>query len=163
MRGAAARGRRAALIFAVCWAIPGAGFCALAFQDGFVAGQPFGTDPAWTAGPAGAVLVGAGSVYAIFWLSLPVVLLIVGTGQLVATTPTGWRWPAIWATAAAAGIALDPFCLWANATTYTGDSFQWTWLTAAVGYLAIGAAMAAILIAAPRSRPAASPATDSVR
>jgi uncharacterized membrane protein YccF (DUF307 family) len=82
-------GRRTALVFAACWAITGAAFCALAFSDGFVAGQPFATSPAWLDGPFGAVLTVLGILYAFFWLCLPVVL---------------------------AGVTLDPVILWAKAT-----------------------------------------------
>ena len=110
------------------------------------------------AGPAGAVLAGLAVGYAFFWLSLPVGLLLAGICQLRATAPAGWRWLAMWTGAVLAGMALDPLGLWALNTTYTSDGFQWTWLTAATGYLAIGAALTAILIAAPRSSSTASPA-----
>ena len=88
-----------------------------------------------------------GVAYAFFWLSLPVTLLVVGIGQLRGTIPVGWRWPAIWSGIVVAGIALDPLGLWATNTTYTSDGFQWTWLAATLGYLAVGAAMTAILTA----------------
>jgi hypothetical protein len=135
-----------------CWAAPGAGLCALAFQSGFAAGQPVAVYPAWTAGPAGAVLTVLAILYALFWLSLPVPLLAAGIGQIRATTAAAaWQWPAIWTVTVVAGIALDPLGLWALSTTRSGDGFQWAWLTAAVGYLAVGAAMTAILISAPQS------------
>ena len=156
MRGSA-RGRRTSLSFVLCWAIPGAGFCALAFSGGFVAGQPFAPDPWWLAGPAGGVLAVLAVVYAFFWLCLPILLLAVGIRQLGATAV--WRWPAIWTGTVVAGIALDPLGLWAINTTFAGDGFQWAWLAATLGYLATGAAMTAILIAAPRSNASASPAT----
>jgi len=156
MRRSAAPGRRISLILVACWALPGAGFCALAFLGGFAPSQPFANDPAWMAGPAGAVLAVLEVAYAFFWLSLPVTLLVVGIGQLRATTPGGWRWTAMWTGAVVAGIALDPLGLWAANTTYSSDGFQWTWLTATLGYLAVGTAMTEILIAAPRSSSTAS-------
>jgi hypothetical protein len=159
MRRPAARGRRAALIFVACWAVPGAAFCALAFQGGFVAGQPVAAYPAWTAGPAGAALTVVAILYAVSWLSLPVVLLAVGIDQLGAGAPAVRPWPALWTATVAAGTALDPLGLWALNTTHSGGGFQWAWLAATVGYLAVGAAMAAILIAAPRSPATAGPAT----
>jgi hypothetical protein len=61
-----------------------------------VPSQPFATDPAWMTGPAGAVLAVLEVAYAFSWLSLPVALLVVGIGQLRATTPLDWQWPAIW-------------------------------------------------------------------
>jgi hypothetical protein len=151
MRQAAAHGRRLSLVFAACWAIPGAGFCALAFCGGFAPSQPFAPDPAWLTGPAGALLAVLGVACAFLWLILPVSLLVVGIGQLRATTPRRLRWSAIWAGAVVAGIALDPLVLWAIKTSYASDGFQWTWLTATVGFLAVGVAMTAILISAPRS------------
>lgn len=131
MRGAAARGRGALVVF--CWALPGAGYCARAFQDGFQPGRPFADYPAWIAGPPGAVLTLMAVLYAIFWLNLPFILLIVGLGRLRATAPAAWRWPAIWTGAVTAGIALDPFGLWALSTPSAGAGFQWTWLTATIG------------------------------
>jgi uncharacterized membrane protein YhaH (DUF805 family) len=152
-----ARGRRTLLSFVLCWAIPGAGFCTLAFSGGFAAGQPIAPDPWWLAGPAGGVLAVLAVVYAFFWLCLPVLLLAVGIRQLRAMAT--WRWAAIWAGTVVAGIALDPLGLWAINTTFAGDGFQWTRLAATLGYLGTGAAMTAILIAGPRSNASASPAT----
>jgi hypothetical protein len=97
-------------------------------------------------------------LYAIFWLNLPFILLIVGLGRLRATAPAAWRWPAIWTGAVTAGIALDPFGLWALSTPSAGAGFQWTWLTATIGYLVLGAAMTAILLVAPQSAATTRPA-----
>jgi hypothetical protein len=140
----------ASLIFVGCWAAPGSAFCALAFYDGFVPGQPLATGPTWMDGPVGGVLTMLAVVYGFFWLCLPVVLLAVGIGELVATARPGWRWPSLWAAVVGAGIALDALGLWAVSTTYSGGGFEWQWLAASIGYLAVGAALAAILITAPR-------------
>jgi hypothetical protein len=68
--------------------------------------------------PVGSVLFALGMLYGIFWLSLPVPLLVLGTGQLRFATAAGWRWPAAWIAAVLAGIALDPLDVWAL-TTYS--------------------------------------------
>jgi hypothetical protein len=138
-------GRRTALVFAACWAITGAAFCALAFSDGFVAGQPFATSPAWLDGPFGAVLTVLGILYAFFWLCLPVVLLVVGNVQILNTTSGGWRWPVLWTAVVLAGVTLDPVILWANGNSYAGDGFDWRWLAITLCYLAAGAVLTIIL------------------
>jgi hypothetical protein len=143
------RGRRASLTFVACWAIPGAAFCAWQFYQGLVPAQPDG----WAApgGLIGAALTILAILYALFWLCLPAVTLIVGIGQLVATARRGWPWPTLWAAAVVAGIGLDPLGLWSLDTTYSGGGFEWPWLAASIGYLAVGAALLAILLAAPRT------------
>lgn len=144
-------GRRASLILVACWAVPGAALCALAFYEGFVPGQPIATGPAWMNGPIEGVLTVLAAMYACFWLCLPIVLLAVGIGELAATARAGWRWPSLWAAVVGAGIALDALGLWAVNTTYSGGGSEWQWLAASIGYLAVGATLAAILIAAPRT------------
>jgi hypothetical protein len=85
-------------------------------------------------GPIGGVLTMLAVAYALFWLCLSVVLLVVGTGELAATARPGWRWPSLWAAAVVAGTALDALGLWAvNTTTYSGEM------------------LAAILVIAPRT------------
>ena len=43
-------------------------------------------------------------------------------------------------------------CLWPLETTYSGGGFEWSWLAAGTGYRAVGASLAAILIATPLTR-----------
>jgi len=138
-------------VFVACWGVPGAAFCALAFGEGFVAGRPVAASWSWLDGQAGAVLIVAAVLCGLFWLSLPAALLVMGIGQVRAAGPAGPRWPVAWTAVLLAGIALDPLGLWALSTTSDGDGFQWAWLTAAIGYLAVSAALLALLTAAPRS------------
>jgi hypothetical protein len=157
MRRSAAFGRRASLVSVVCWALPGAAFSALAFSDGFVPSQPFAPQPAWLNGPLEAVLAGLAVACAFFWLASPVALLVVGIGQLHATATAGWRLPIVWTGIVIAGTALDPLNLWALNTTDSGGGFEPAWLVSAVAYLALGAALATILISAPDVRADQSP------
>jgi hypothetical protein len=83
--------------------------------------------------PAGAVLTVAAILYALFWLSLPVVILAVGIDQLRAAAPAVRLWPALWTVMVVTGIALDALGLWALGTTNSGGGFQRTWLAATVG------------------------------
>jgi hypothetical protein len=90
----------------------------------------------------------AAILYSLFWASLPVTLLIVGIGHLRFAVP-GWRWPAAWVGIVAAGIALDPLSL---AALSPFDTSTWHWLALSAAFLAIGAAMIAVLTGAARSR-----------
>jgi hypothetical protein len=139
------RGRRASLTFVAGWAIPGAALCGWQFYRGLVPAQPDG----WAApgGPIGAVVTDLVIVYALFWLCLPGALLIVGIVQLVRTARRGWP---LWAAAVVAGIGLDPLGLWWVDTADNGRAL-WPWLAVGIGYLAVGAALLAILLAVPRT------------
>jgi hypothetical protein len=113
-------------------------------------GQPLSDGPAWLTGPAGGVLTLLGICYLLFWLSLPVVVLFIGFGQLQATSAPGSS-QAVWITTVLGGFGLDPLGLWALNTTYSGGGFEWPWLMIFIGYLAVGAATTVILFVAPRS------------
>jgi hypothetical protein len=140
------RGRRASLTFVACWALPGAAVCGWQFYQG-----PIGpaTPSGWAApgGPIGGVVTDLVIVYALFWLCLPVVVLIVGIVQLVRTARRGWP---LWAAAVVAGIRMDPLALWSSAMAYN-DRAIWPWFAVCIGYLAVGAALLAILLAMPRA------------
>jgi hypothetical protein len=140
--------RRLGLIcaaFTGCWALSGPAYCAI-----FLDPQP----PLGRLGlpslpaPLVTAIVIAAMLYSIFWASLPVTLLIVGIGHLRFAVP-GWRWPAAWAGLVAAGIALDPLSLTALGAF---DNSTWHWLALSAAFLAIGAAMIAVLTGAERSR-----------
>jgi hypothetical protein len=139
------RGRRASLTFVACWAIPGAALCGWQFYQGLVPAQPDGISlPGGTIGEVAVTLVIG---YALFWLCLPGVLLIVGIVQLVRTARGVWP---LWAAAVAAGIALDPLFLWSLGTGHDSRA-GWPCLAVGIGYLAVGAAFFAILLAVPRT------------
>jgi hypothetical protein len=143
-------------IFVACWGVPAAAFCALAFAGGFAPSQSVSAEPSWLAGPLGSVLAELGLLYGVFWLSLPVTLLVIGIGQLRLGAAARWRWPAAWTAAVLAGMALDPLALWASNTTYSGEGFEWPWLALGTAYLALSAAMFTLLIAAKRTSARAS-------
>jgi hypothetical protein len=131
--------------FTGCWALSGAAYCAI-----FLDPQPPLDSLGQTRLPAPlvtAIVITAG-LYTLFWASLPVTLLIVGIGHLRFAVP-GWRWPAAWAGIVAAGIALDPLSL---AALSSFDTSTWHWLALSAAFLAIGAAMIAVLTGAERSR-----------
>ena len=138
------RGRRASLTFVACWAIPGAAFCGWQFYQGIVPAQPDG----WGApgGTIGALVANLVIAYALFWLCLPGVLLIVGVVQLVRTARRGWP---LWAAGVVAGIGLDPIGLWSMGTG--NGRAGWPSLAVSIGYLVVGAALLAILLAVPRT------------
>jgi hypothetical protein len=139
------RGRRASLTLVACWAVPGAAFCGWQFYQGLVPAQPDGWGT--PGGPIGALVANLVIAYALLWLCLPGVLLIVGIVQLVRTARRGWP---LWAAAVLAGIGLDPLVLWSLGT---GNNFRagWPCLAVSIGYLAVGAALLAILLAVPRT------------
>jgi hypothetical protein len=116
-----------------------------------VAGQPFADDPGWLAGPFGAVLTVLGVLCGLVWLLLPVVLLVVGNVELLNSMSGGWRWQTAWNAVVVVGVVLDPMILWAGDDSYAGDGFDWRWLAVTLSYLAVGAALAVILRAAPQS------------
>jgi hypothetical protein len=80
------------------------------------------------------------------WASLPITLLIVGIGHLRVAVP-GWRWPTAWAGTVAAGIALDPLCL---AALSPFDTHPWHGLALSGAFIAVGAAMIAVVMGAAR-------------
>jgi hypothetical protein len=125
-----------------------------------VAGQPFADDPGWLAGPFGAVLTVLGVLCGLVWLLLPVVLLVVGNVELLNSMSGGWWWQAAWSAVVVVGGVIDPMILWAGDDSYTGDGFGWRWLAVTLSYLAVGAALAVILRAAPRSPGLRCPAAD---
>lgn len=122
-------------VFVVCWAVPGAAYCVVTLPSALYGPGVLASWIWW-----------AGVLYAIFWVSLPVILLVVGIGHLRFAVP-GWRWPAAWACAVVAGIALDPFGLLA---LNPFDSHSWYWVALFSGFVALGAAMMGILISAAR-------------
>jgi dipeptidyl aminopeptidase/acylaminoacyl peptidase len=130
-------------IFAACWALPGAAYCAIGFAP-----LPASLTPSDLPAPLVSGIVTTEIAYASLWASLPVILLIIGIGRLRLAGPAGWRWPAAWAGAAAAGIALDPLILFALNPFSTPPSH---WPAISIGFAAVGAAMIAILIGAARS------------
>jgi toxin YoeB len=132
-------------VFTGFWALSGAACCPI-FLDPQPALGRLGLSrlPA----PLVTAIVIAAIMYAVFWASLPVTLLIVGIGHLRVAAP-GWRWPATWAGIVAAGIALDPLSLAASSPF---DTSAWHWLALSVALLVIGAAMIAILTGPTRSR-----------
>ena len=138
------RGRRASLTLIAFWALPGAAFFAWQFYQGLVPAQPDG----WAApgGPIGAAVADLVIAYALFWLCLPGVFLIVSIVQLVRTARRGWP---LWAAAAVAGIGLDLLGLW-SLDTGNGRA-GWPSLAVSIGYLAVGAALLAMLLAVPRT------------
>jgi hypothetical protein len=151
MKLSVAHGRRASAALAGLWTVTGIAAGALGLYDGFsTSTQPLYSDgPSWPEGPAASVLAVLAIGYLLFWLSLPVIVLFVGFGQLQATSaPASWQ--GIWITAVLAGFALDALGLWALNTTYSGDGFEWPWLMISIGYLAVGVATTALLVAAPR-------------
>jgi hypothetical protein len=128
-------------VFTGFWALSGAAYCAI-----FLDPQPplgrLGT-PRLPA-PLVTAIVIAAMLYALFWASLPVTLLIIGIGYLRGAVP-GWRFPAAWAGIVAAGTALDPLSL---AALSAFDTSTWHWLALSAAFLAIGAAFIAVLTAA---------------
>jgi hypothetical protein len=42
--------------------------------------------------------------------------------------------------------------LWASNTSFNGDGFDWRWLAATLGYLAVGTALELTLRVAPRAK-----------
>jgi hypothetical protein len=158
MKRSVVRGRRASLTLAGCWTVTGIAVGVLGLSDGYATStQPlYNADPSGPAGAAGSVLFVLAIGYLLFWLSLPIIVLFVGFGQLQATSAPG-SWQAMWITAVLSGFALDAVGVWALNTTYTGDGFDWQWLMIWIAYLAVGVATTGILIAAPRS-PAPGPA-----
>ena len=140
--------RRLALIcaaFTGCWALSGPAYCAIFLDPQAPLGRLVPTG--LPAPLVTAIFITAG-LYTIFWASLPVTLLIVGIGYLRFAVP-GWRWPAAWAGIVAAGIALDPLSL---AALSAFEPSTWHWLALSAAFLAIGAAMIAVLTGAERSR-----------
>jgi hypothetical protein len=151
MKLSVGRGRRASLTLAACWTITGIAAGALGLADGFSTStqQLYNDGPSWPAGPVSSALVILAIGYLLFWLSLPVIVLFVGFGQLQATSAPG-SWQGMWITAVLGGFALDAVGWWANNTTYTGDGFEWPWLMISIGYLVVGVATTVLLVAAPR-------------
>jgi hypothetical protein len=88
-----------------------------------------------------------GVLYAFWWVSLPVLLLLAGIGLIRFAVP-GWRWPAAWTAAAAAGIALDLLGLLA---LNQFDSHPRYWLGLSIGFAVLGAMMICLSACAGRS------------
>jgi hypothetical protein len=108
MKLSVAHGRRASAALAGLWTVTGIAAGALGLYDGFsTSTQPLYSDgPSWPEGPAASVLAVLAIGYLLFWLSLPVIVLFVGFGQLQATSaPASWQ--GMWITAVLAGFALD--------------------------------------------------------
>ncbi len=86
---------------------------------------------------------------------VPLPLPIVGLVELRGTAP-GWRWPAAWAGAAAAGSTLEAVLTLAirrNVQTPFSnlEPMDWGAFTLSIGFLIVGATMGWVLVAAARS------------
>ena len=138
----------------ICYTGVGAAGCAFLF---YVSTRPVTIPDDWGAqvpGVFGAIATMAFSLAAWPWVVLPVPLLIAG---LVYLRRSGWRWPAMWTAAVAAGAALEAMVItWFGyhypSPVYVGPGMvSWVSLAEALGYAALGAAMMAILAGPERS------------
>jgi hypothetical protein len=130
-----------------CWSLPGSAICAIAFVD------PSWSPPSLPSGPLRDPIAVEVVLNEIFWVILPVILLVVGIAHL-SSAVAGWRWPAAWISAVAAGIALDALGSFALARAREGIDTPPSWygLPMSIGFVVIGAAMIAVLTGAARSR-----------
>ena len=140
--------RKLGLVCGVCWALSAAASCFIALNP-LLSPVRFGSPgpppilpvllvPAWAV---------TGMLYAFFWVSLPVFLLIAGAGLLTFAVP-GWRWHTAWAAAGTAGVGvyllglyvLNPF-----------DAHPGYWLGLSIGFATMGATMIWGLTSAEKS------------
>ena len=129
------------LLLTAGWALPQSALCA----DGFLA----------SAFPAS----GWGFLaYLAALVCLIVALLLTG---FVVARRAGWPWLAAWTCAAAAAIALEVMTAQAESFPWAVAS-RWEWLALSGGFLAVGTAMAAILIRARRPARQSDPGSGGV-
>ena len=133
--------------FAVCSALSAGACCAVAFDP---LASPVRSGSPGPPPDLPALLVPAwpvtGVLYAFLWVSLPVLLLLAGTGLIRFAVP-GWRWHAAWTGAAAAGIALDLLGLLA---LNQFDSHPRYWLGLGLGLAILGTTTLCVSARAPR-------------
>ena len=117
------------LLLVAGWVVPQAAVCA----DGFAA----------SAYPA----AGFGVVAYLLVVACLIVALLLAA--LLVARRSGWRWSLAWICAVAAGMALEVKTAGVENSPWAVPS-RWTWLELSAWFLAVGAAMAAILVHAPR-------------
>jgi hypothetical protein len=141
-----------------CWSVCGAVGCAWLF---LVSTQPYTvpadppSPPAWIPVPVSAAIEVGGLFLSLPWAVLPVVLLIAGLARLRRAGAAGW-WLAAWAAAVAAGIGLEVLTATGFAVPWVSPAFggppviHWILIPESAGYLAVGMAMAGMLMSAAR-------------
>lgn len=153
--------RYISLALVACYAAGGAAVYAYVFylsaQSAQVTPHPAHVTlrPGWMATGSVILEVLAGWV----WMELPLPLLIIGLVRTGRAGLAGWRWPAAWAGAVAAGIALEVLLMTgANANWLFPDypyyppppGLSWVSLAESAGFLLVGAVMTGVLIGAER-------------
>jgi hypothetical protein len=152
-----ASGRRCRVLV-TCWALLGAGGCAVLFI--WSTGRVLGPDemvvtPSWMPGWLSYIIWLAGFLVVIPWVLTLGLILILGVVYLHRVAPGRHLWQVAWAGTAAAGVAL--IALMADmqispTLPYTGPTIvSWGELPVSAGFLALGAVMIALLTAPARS------------
>ena len=151
-------------VLVTCWALLGAGGCALLFvwSTGRVQGS-YGMviAPTWLPSWLSYILWLAAFLGAVPWMLLLGVILILGVVHFRRVAPGRHLWGVAWAGAVAAGILLMALVNYVHISPYspyTGPTIvSWGELPVSAGFLVLGAAMIALLTRAARSAPRQAP------
>ena len=145
-------------VLVTCWALLGAGGCALLFvwSTGRVQGS-YGMviAPTWLPSWLSYILWLAAFLGAVPWVLLLGVILILGVVHFRRVAPGRHLWGVAWAGAVAAGILLMALVNYVHISPYspyTGPTIvSWGELPVSAGFLVLGAVMIALLTRAARS------------
>jgi hypothetical protein len=140
----------------ICYALLGAVGSACLF---YVSALPVTIPDDWPAqAPVWLLAVGTGTalVLGLPWLFLPIPLLVFGVRH-VHHAPGRWQWPVLWSWAVSGAVGLEALAIMRigyhiPSPGYMGPGIvSWVSLVESIGFVALGAAMIAVLTGAERA------------